>query len=303
VICLQEVSSKWAGELTPYFEQHGYTVVTGLYGNRFNGYMGCALAWPRSKYQSERVDIVRGSDTKPWPKLPSKTATGGWPRWRALKDLCTRMVLRREPPAQRVDPWAEAARRQNILLSAQLRCKASGQSFCVSTYHMPCLFGSTEKVQVMVIHCALVANYAARFAEGLPHLLCGDFNFVPSSPPYQVATQGALPDGDVHVPPTREHDKWEANVAAPLRSAYPLALGTEPSFTNFAKTKWDAEGSAFMETLDYIFVSGEWDVRQVKPLPNKADLPDELKSYPSRTEPSDHLMLWAELELRPTPSK
>jgi len=169
----------------------------------------------------------------------------------------------------------------------------------VSTYHMPCLFGSTAKVQVMVIHSALVANHAAKFAAGLPHVLCGDFNFVPGSPPYQIATQGALDEGDVHSLPPLEHDPWEAKVSSPLRSAYPLALGGEPSFTNFAKTKWDAEGCAFMETLDYVFVSGEWRVNKVKPLLSKADVPATTSSYPSASEPSDHVLLWADLELPP----
>jgi|TARA_B100000524_G_scaffold208196_1_gene108892 hypothetical protein len=69
VICLQEVSSKWAGDLTPFFEANGYTLVTSLYGNRFNGYMGVALAWPREFYQSEAVDISRVADTRAWPPL------------------------------------------------------------------------------------------------------------------------------------------------------------------------------------------------------------------------------------------
>ena len=49
IICLQEVSSKWAGALTPYFEARGYTLTTALYGNKFNGYMGVALAWPTKR--------------------------------------------------------------------------------------------------------------------------------------------------------------------------------------------------------------------------------------------------------------
>ena len=34
-------------------------------------------------------------------------------------------------------------------------------SLQVSTYHMPCLFGSDEKVQVMTNHAALAAQEAA----------------------------------------------------------------------------------------------------------------------------------------------
>ena len=41
-------------------------------------------------------------------------------------------------------------------------------SLQVSTYHMPCLFGSDEKVQVMTNHAALAAQEALRFAGPNP---------------------------------------------------------------------------------------------------------------------------------------
>lgn len=147
VICLQEVSTLWAGDLTPFFEANGYTMVTGLYGRRFNGYMGVALAWPSYRFQSEEVDISAASDTKPWPKPPpgsEKSGLKAWTGkvWRSLKGLV------RKPPARpEVEPWAESQKRANILLSARLRDSASGRVFCVSTYHMPCLFGSVPKSQ------------------------------------------------------------------------------------------------------------------------------------------------------------
>ena len=37
IICLQEVSTVWAGVLHTYFANRGYHMVTGLYGNKFNG--------------------------------------------------------------------------------------------------------------------------------------------------------------------------------------------------------------------------------------------------------------------------
>ena len=37
IICLQEVSTPWAGALHVYFASKGYHMVTGLYGNKFNG--------------------------------------------------------------------------------------------------------------------------------------------------------------------------------------------------------------------------------------------------------------------------
>ena len=43
IICLQEVSTSWAGELHSYFAKAGYHFVTGLYGRRFNGYFKLPL--------------------------------------------------------------------------------------------------------------------------------------------------------------------------------------------------------------------------------------------------------------------
>lgn len=37
IICLQEISTTWAGDLHTYFANNGYYMVTGLYGNKFNG--------------------------------------------------------------------------------------------------------------------------------------------------------------------------------------------------------------------------------------------------------------------------
>ena len=37
IICLQEVSTAWAGRLHVFFEQRGYTFVTANYGNYRNG--------------------------------------------------------------------------------------------------------------------------------------------------------------------------------------------------------------------------------------------------------------------------
>jgi mRNA deadenylase 3'-5' endonuclease subunit Ccr4 len=37
IICLQEVSTPWAGFLHAYFANRGYHMITGLYGNKFNG--------------------------------------------------------------------------------------------------------------------------------------------------------------------------------------------------------------------------------------------------------------------------
>jgi 2',5'-phosphodiesterase len=303
VICLQEVSVQWVGELTPFFERAGYTFVTGNYGNAFNGYMGVALAWPTSRFTCEEMSISKLADTKPWPEGPkkekpvenkwsiAKKALGG--AWASIRTLWAK-------PAKRpFDVWHETKRRHNFLASAKLRCKQSGASFAVSTYHMPCLFGSDEKVQVMTNHAALAAQEALRFAgQGTPCVLAGDFNIKPGDAPYALITKGMLPATDPHMPPAAPHgDRWTPSLPKAMGSAYVMANGVEPEFTNLATNAWG--GDTFCETLDYIFLSSGdgWKVHGVRPLPSKEAVVAKggCVSYPIATEPSDHTMIWADL--------
>lgn len=339
VICLQEVSSEWAGDLHSHFERHGYSFVTGLYGSRFNGYMGVGLAWPTARFTSEAVDISRASDTKPWPQAPPLPPPPPKPTnapaaalaalragWEAGKGVCFaswRKWVDGPPP---LDPWKEAQRRENILLSARLKCRASGALFSVSTYHMPCLFGSDSKLQVMTVHAALAARHAAAFAgEGVPFVLAGDWNFKPQDAPYELFRQGALPKGNRHLPAPRESDAWAPELEGRLASAYAICNGREPEFTNKAWTRGASE--SFVGTLDYIFLgcggvrqqlgpappegegggatpAGEepgaraWRVLKVKPLKALSAVEGVL-SYPVADEPSDHVLIWADLQLPP----
>ena len=200
------------------------------------------------------------------------------------------------------DRWNEAKRKHNVLVTATLREKG-GDAFCVSTYHMPCLFGSVEKEQVMVIHSVLAAERAKRVAAGRPYVLCGDFNVKPYDASYKLLTSGALGEAFAAYAPPPQADVAPAQAFAPvleppLTSAYAAATGAEPDFTNFAYTKpMGGERDAFVETLDYIFCSaGQWKVAGVKELRSKQGL-DTSKPYPTADEPSDHVMLAADLEL------
>jgi mRNA deadenylase 3'-5' endonuclease subunit Ccr4 len=59
IICLQEISYDWAGSLHTHFANQGYHLVTGLYGNKPNGYMGVGIAFPTSGWNVLDVDISR----------------------------------------------------------------------------------------------------------------------------------------------------------------------------------------------------------------------------------------------------
>jgi len=198
-----------------------------------------------------------------------------------------------DPP---LDPWAEAARRNNRLILAALSpLDGGGPAFCVATYHMPCLFGSTEKMQIMNIHASLAVKKLTSFADGRPCVLMGDFNVLPESSTYRLLTSGLLAEDEAELPQPRDGDSWKATpLRQRLRSAYRAALGTEPIFTNFAAIA-GPDGSPeppFCGTLDYVFVSDHWHVREVLPLPPKSKFAGPL---PDVAEPSDHLLVGATL--------
>ncbi|KAL1496784.1 hypothetical protein AB1Y20_014372 [Prymnesium parvum] len=297
LVCLQELSAEWVGALTPFFERKGYTFVTAAYGRQFDGYMGVGLAWPAERFESVTVELARAAETKEWPAAEGEGEKGGREGWGEWVAKWARAAWGGGGGGgeRRFDALEEAARRKNVLLSAKLRCKRTAKEFSVSTYHMPCLFGSDEKV--VVIHAALAAQRAAKFADGVPYILAGDFNFTPTSSPYKLITEGQLPAGHPQLPQMAAADAWRPEVRPPLRSAYLEALGAEPDFTNLALNKFSGEQS-FCETLDYIFLSpGDWAVGGVKPLPPREAVLPHCKSYPSASEPSDHVLIWADLHL------
>lgn len=91
-------------------------------------------------------------------------------------------------------------------------------------------------------------------------------------------------------PTPQTGDSWEPTVAA-MKSAYASANGKEPDFTNYAQV---LDQEPFIDTLDYIFLSPEWAVKDVRPLPHRSEVAGPL---PIEGEPSDHIMIAATLEL------
>ena len=67
----------------------------------------------------------------------------------------------------------------------------------------------------------------------------------------------------------------------------------EPEFTNFAQIRDDP---VFQETLDYIFLSPGVEVTSVLPLRTRAETEGQ-GPYPSKEEPSDHVLLGATLKI------
>ncbi len=320
IICLQELSRKWEGQLHVFFESKNYQLVTGLYGHSFNGYMGVALAYPLDVYQADDVEVVRLSDTdlcESWPVPPNtyKRSSSG-----QLSKLLKPMIglakfpmtlfkkitgsLASSPPSANPEIYGAAKKRSNILISAKLRAKntpktstttpTSDPSFLVSTYHMPCAFMTP---QLMTLHSSLAIRYTKKRAEALsdvPFVCAGDWNILPSSPLYGMLTTGILdPEDKVHYPPPCSNFAFSPDIGDGCMSAYQEALGSEPDFTNYAKIKND---DPFIGTLDYIFLSKGcgWKVKSVDSIPHRDDVKGP---FPNDEEPSDHVAIAADLDL------
>lgn len=138
IVCLQEVSHQWAGVLHPYFADRGYHLVTALYGQKFNGYMGVAIAVPTSKFDLMDVDITRIADTK---RLQRKVKPGYVQNiFNQISKLLTSIAIRMGIFKPRFDFWDNVTYRTNQMICMRLKDKEGGKPFAVGTYHMPCMF-------------------------------------------------------------------------------------------------------------------------------------------------------------------
>lgn len=78
-----------------------------------------------------------------------------------------------------------------------------------------------------------------------------------------------------------------------MPSSHREANGAEPGYTNHAKTR---NGEDFTGTLDYIFTSPEWKVVDAIKVKDLQEVGGGT-AFPNEVEPSDHILLHADLEL------
>jgi len=299
IFCLQEVSHAWAGKFHVFFANHRYHFVTGLYGKKFNGYMGIGVAYPIDRFETLNVDIARLSDYREeaWPRPPEEETeslvqrvwTTAWSLAQSLLQPVQKYLL---PPTEQkpVDHWEMSENRHNILLFSRLRDRESNTEFGIANYHMPCAFYAP---MVMTIHAEMATRRVQNLASGIPHIFCGDFNILPNSSTYKLITTGALDTDDPSYPTQKFGLHWKSNILE-MRSAYALTKHGEPDFTNYAAIK---DSDPFIGTLDYIFLSNEWKVLDVDKIPHRDDVVDP--PFPNEEEPSDHVLIAANLQLKP----
>ena len=229
------------------------------------------------------------------------------------------------------NPWEKSQYRHNQFIAVQLERKdldqqmnnSNNNDLWIANYHMPCAF---REPAVMTIHCDLVAHRIQSLAaeHGSPFILAGDFNITPDGPHYQLMTTGSLPpppnptttspsestdsspteeqETQSPHPPIRYGTKWNPSLTK-MKSAYALhdTNSNEPNFTNYAYNgAISDDNTAFIDTLDYIFLSNnhDWVVKDVESLNHRDD--DHVLEdgpYPNQIEPSDHVLIAATLEV------
>jgi len=317
IICLQEVSHDWAGTFHTHFANKGYHLVTGLYGKKFNGYMGVAIAFKTETFDVLGVDVSRLADKREggWPRKPREPERNVVSRFAidsygfvktTTKSFLGLLGLYNAPRWPPQDAWQMSENRFNQLVTVQLQDKATQKSFAVGNYHMPCAF---YKPQVMTIHTDLAARHVQKLVTRteseseneeeqpgtatMPYVLAGDWNIKPDGSSYRLLTTGKMDKGDPEWPTPKHGMEWTPTSEA-MRSAYAVAGdGVEPDFTNYARIK---EDDPFIDCLDYIFLSEDWKVKGVKELPHRDDSGGPFPNL-DRGEPSDHIMIVADLEL------
>lgn len=291
VICLQEVTEAWAGQLHCFFQQRGWHFTYALTPMTFWQPMGVAMAWPNQALKLEDLKVLRPGGEVHAPPVSKPSM---------FKVFLSKLTRGRwGGPCTELEPWTLASRKQNRLLAARFRDQSTGHQFVVATYHMPCLFGDPPYRQAKTIHAAILRDAVIRYAGGADLVLAGDFNTKPQDSELQVVIQGAIGPDDAAFPPSThglELCTWlpdAANSSKPLRSAYAEAMGEEAKFTNY--TWIENEEEPFQETIDYVFVSEHLDVVSVHELPH-IEPGDPV--YPSDREPSDHVLLAADLRFQ-----
>ncbi|HMP74315.1 MAG TPA: endonuclease/exonuclease/phosphatase family protein [Kiritimatiellia bacterium] len=282
ILCLQEVSTEWVGELHKFFAGHNYHLMTALYGGRKSGYMGVAMAIPRERYILDQVVIERLSDTRTWSRLSHWTVV--------LRNGLHALVRMVRAGFQVEHPQTFARRRYNQHIFVRLRDRQTLESFCVGNYHMPCLF---FVAQVMTIHLGMLMQRMCVLANADPLIVTGDFNIRPRTPHYDFLVSGHLPADAPEYPALLPGDPWRPDLPHGFASAYAQALGEEPAFTNYSMIK---DHDPFCDTLDYIWLSREWSTVSVRPLPTLDQVGSPL---PNAHYPSDHLLLAAEVAMAP----
>jgi mRNA deadenylase 3'-5' endonuclease subunit Ccr4 len=276
VICLQEVDVESAGRLQLDFKCRGYDWVYHPYGTSFNGYMGVAIAYPNN-LQIKSIDRFRLMDGKQWPDVNNRSWVNRFIKFMTFgyldftKDYLT---------------WYKMKAKYNFMITLEIMT-GQDDSIFVGTVHMPCEFMAES---IMITSAGLAMEHIQKLANGRPYVLAGDFNVTPGSNVYRLLTTGECDEMAIE----RDFpidDLWRTSklCLSAMSSASWVWFDNEPAWTTNSICTFGGRTNAFRNTLDYIFISEPLRVSNAFVYAENNEL------CPNNTQPSDHLLIWADL--------
>ncbi|CAD7971813.1 unnamed protein product [Amoebophrya sp. A120] len=169
----------------------------------------------------------------------------------------------------------------------QFRGPNGGHQLVVCNTH---IVAAAESTDVKMLQSCILLEYLRKY-QGVPHLVCGDFNSTPESAVYEMWSRGQVPD--LEHPDIKASDKHKLvetlarsrglNHSMKLLSGYEAVDKKEPLYTNYTEN--------FKGTLDYVWFSAELlAVLAISKVDEEEALLEEA-ALPSSTRPSDHIAL------------
>lgn len=280
IICLQEVSFNWKGDIERFFHVNNYYFFCINYNK-----VGTGIAIPIDT-KILKVDYIQvGKHIKSnhperifnWKEEERNIRKSQEPEkgfFKNLLETLEELAHSREESIKVIEDLIDEAKyKQNI--AVKLHLKMNEKEFIIYNYHMPCTF---MRPIIQSLHIDALKSLINAHSL-IPTILVGDFNIKPNSTQYDYITKGIIEE---------EHNIYLYNTSHTSLTMKSVFEDGEPSFTCFSDTKF---GGAFKDTLDYIFVT-----KNIKSLDAERLILSATK-MPNDICPSDHLPIYAKLEL------
>jgi len=288
IICLQEISPDWKGNLELLFLKNAYSFFTISYG-----ILGIGIAIPNSEFHKisnvEYIhigDLIKTNGPIYINRVEEEYRVAERVR-KIREDNISFMkkvnlfvkeytALIPEYIREIEETIKEAKWRKNYAIRITL--DVSEKKLILYNYHMPCTF---KKPIIQFLHLSVFKRLILKH-HMVPTIFAGDFNIRPSSDEYKFFTGDEQPSESkmVYLPKKDQEDiSYQSFKMTPSPS--PIL-----PFTCHSDTKF---GGLFCDTLDYIFVSN-------MTIKSSGALLETNDKMPNSVCPSDHLPIYADID-------
>ena len=144
----------------------------------------------------------------------------------------------------------------------------------------------------------MICKKLEQFSDNLPIILTGDFNSLPlhikenGNGVYNYITNGSLNKTNPDIL-SYSDNLYSHNLH--LISSFKEKNGFEPEFTNYAINYRSSD--LFVGTIDYIFVSKIFNIKETSKIPKLSIIKKKYKSFPTIENSSDHIPISCSLIL------